>query len=93
MNLRNAINLLPLQSRDNNNQAPTTWAAKTLLSDVYITMAGWPLKEENYYAEAAKTAKDIIEYSRLGFSASPSITVKSKLPSTIIGKPCSSFKV
>ena len=25
-----------------------------------ITMAGWPLKEENYYAEAAKTAKDII---------------------------------
>ena len=24
-------------------------------------MAGWPLKEENYYAEAAKTAKDIIE--------------------------------
>ena len=59
--LSNAINLLPLQSRDNNNQAPTTWAAKTLLSDVYITMAGWPLKEENYYAEAAKTAKDIIE--------------------------------
>lgn len=32
-----------------------------MLSDVYITMAGWPLKEENYYAEAAKTAKDIIE--------------------------------
>ena len=59
--LNNAIDLLPLQSRDNNNQAPTSWAAKTLLSDVYITMAGWPLKEENYYAEAAKTAKDIIE--------------------------------
>jgi hypothetical protein len=23
---------------------PTIWAAKTLLADVYLTMAGWPLK-------------------------------------------------
>lgn len=59
--LLKAEKLLKTQSRDDNNQAPTVWAAKTLLTDVYITMAGWPLKETNYYAEAAKKAKEIID--------------------------------
>lgn len=59
--LLEAEKLLKDKSRDDKNQAPTVWAAKTLLTDVYITMAGWPLKEEHYYAEAAKKAKEIIE--------------------------------
>jgi hypothetical protein len=59
--LLEAEKLLKVQSRDNKNQAPTIWAAKTLLTDVYLTMAGWPLKEEKYYTEAATKAKEVID--------------------------------
>lgn len=44
-------------------QAPTSWAAKTLLADVYLNMAGWPMNETGYYAEAAAVAKDVVENS------------------------------
>lgn len=40
---------------------PTSWTAKSLLSKVYLTMAGWPLKDESKYALAAQTAKDVID--------------------------------
>ena len=39
---------------------PTKWAAKTLLADVYLTMAGWPLKQESYYALARDKAKEVL---------------------------------
>lgn len=42
---------------------PTVWAAKSLLAQVYLTMAGWPLKDESKYALAASEAKDVIDNS------------------------------
>ncbi len=38
---------------------PNVYAAKTLLANVYLTMSGWPLKEDNY-AKAALKAKEVI---------------------------------
>lgn len=40
---------------------PTSWAAKSLLSQVYLTMAGWPLKDQSKYALAATEAQDVID--------------------------------
>ncbi|GAA4825101.1 RagB/SusD family nutrient uptake outer membrane protein [Algivirga pacifica] len=39
---------------------PTMGAAKVLLSKVYITMAGYPLKQTAYYTKAAEKAKEVI---------------------------------
>ena len=58
---KNAETLLPAESRDVYNQAPTLWAAKIALADVYLNMAGWPLKETSYYALAAAKAKEVVE--------------------------------
>jgi hypothetical protein len=59
--LQSAIDNLP-DSRDAANVGkPTSWSAKALLSKVYLTMAGWPLKDESKYALAAQTAKDVID--------------------------------
>ncbi|MBT33824.1 MAG: RagB/SusD family nutrient uptake outer membrane protein [Thalassobius sp.] len=41
----------------------TVWAAKSLLSQVYLTMAGWPLKDESKYALAAQKAGEVIDNS------------------------------
>lgn len=41
---------------------PTSWTARALLSKVYLTMAGWPLKDESKYALAAQTAKEVIDH-------------------------------
>ncbi len=40
---------------------PTSGAAKTLLSKVYLTMAGWPLKQTEKYALAAAKAKEVMD--------------------------------
>ena len=40
---------------------PGRMAAKALLSQVYLTMAGWPLNDTGKYALAAKEAKDVID--------------------------------
>ncbi|MDG3581060.1 RagB/SusD family nutrient uptake outer membrane protein [Galbibacter pacificus] len=44
-------------------------AAKAMLSDVYLTMAGWPLNDEPKYALSAKLAKEVMdtgEFSLMG---------------------------
>lgn len=46
--------------------AATLGAAKTLLADVYLTMAGWPLKQTDKYALAAQKAKDVLELDIYG---------------------------
>lgn len=57
---------LPTTSRTGSSDTPSQWAAKALLTDVYMTMAGWPLhKGTEYYAKAATVAQDIIEHSKL----------------------------
>lgn len=39
---------------------PNRMSVKALSADVYLTMAGWPLKDESKYAEAATAAKEVI---------------------------------
>lgn len=63
--LQIACNDLPKTSRSGSSDTPSQWAAKALRADVYMTMAGWPLKKTEYYAEAAEDARDIIENSSL----------------------------
>jgi hypothetical protein len=38
----------------------TSGAARSLLADVYLTMAGWPLNQPQYYAQAAAEADSVI---------------------------------
>lgn len=64
--LKNAENLLPNQWDGERRQngidvAPTIGSAKSLLSLVYLTMAGWPLEETEYYSLAAEKAKEVID--------------------------------
>jgi hypothetical protein len=40
---------------------PTRGSAKALLANVYLTMAGWPLKQTDKYAMAAAKAKEVID--------------------------------
>ncbi len=40
---------------------PNKGAAKAFLADVYLTMAGWPLKQTDKYALAAAKAKEVID--------------------------------
>ncbi|MDH6306054.1 hypothetical protein M2459_002802 [Parabacteroides sp. PF5-5] len=47
--------------RDTYIGRPSAWSAKGLLAQVYLTMAGWPLKDESKYALAASLAKDVID--------------------------------
>jgi len=55
-----AEKLLPVQQMDKGR--PTQDAAKTLLSYVYLHMAGWPLeKGTEYYQKSADKAKEIID--------------------------------
>lgn len=62
--LKYAVEKLPETPRAGNSSTPTKWAAETCLADVYITMAGWPLKKKEYYAEAAKLAKDVLDNNK-----------------------------
>ena len=61
--LQKAINLLP----NSNNEArikyvtPHRGSAKALLAEVYLTGAGYPLKDTRMYASAAKHAGDVID--------------------------------
>ncbi len=43
------------------NIFPTKGSAKALLANIYLTMAGWPLKETDKYALAAQKAKEVID--------------------------------
>ncbi len=40
---------------------PNIGAAKALLADVYLTEAGWPIKDASKYAAAAAKAKEVID--------------------------------
>ncbi len=61
-----AIEDLPETSRSGDSSTPSLWAGKALLADVYLTMAGWPLKKgKPYYKKAADLSLEIIEKSGL----------------------------
>lgn len=54
--------LLPNRGRTTApNSTVSKWAAKACLAEVYLTMAGWPLKQTQYYADARDKAFEIID--------------------------------
>lgn len=60
-----AIEWLPATSRSGDSSTPTVWAAKACLAETYLHMAGWPLKQSQYYAKAAEMAEDVMDHSGL----------------------------
>jgi hypothetical protein len=52
---------LGVQFQSGVNVAPTKGSAKALLANVYLTMAGYPLKQNDKYALAAAKAKEVID--------------------------------
>ncbi len=67
--LLEAIEHLPAVSRSKTSSTPSKWAAKACLTEVYMTMAGWPLKKgKAYYQKAADEALDIIHHSGLSLT-------------------------
>lgn len=58
-----AIELLPKASRTEDSSRPNVWAAKTTLADVYLNMAGWPMKETARYKDCYDLCADIIKNS------------------------------
>lgn len=66
--LQNAEKMLPdswnglgSQFQSGVNVAATSGSAKALLANVYLTMAGWPLKQADKYALAAAKAKEVMD--------------------------------
>jgi len=73
--LTKAGNMLLNSRRNNEKGRPNKGSAQALLADVYLTMAGWPLKDESKYALAALTAKEVIDnHSAYGFEFVPTFT-------------------
>ncbi|ODS84719.1 MAG: carbohydrate-binding protein SusD [Cytophagaceae bacterium SCN 52-12] len=65
-----AEQLLPEKKRDPGR--PNIGAAKALLADVYLTKAGWPIKDASAYALAAAKAKEVIDNkAAYGFDLMP----------------------
>lgn len=74
--LQKAELLLPVVWTDGTYQGvrPSQGAAKALLANVYLTMAGWPLKQEANYALAAAKAKEVIDGEMdYGFQLLPNV--------------------
>lgn len=64
--LKQAETLLPNAKRDYGR--PNAGSAKALLADVYLTEAGWPIKDAGKYPLAAAKAKEVIDnHSIYGF--------------------------
>ncbi|WP_211303524.1 RagB/SusD family nutrient uptake outer membrane protein [Chitinophaga ginsengisoli] len=57
--LARAEEMMPDKKRDPGR--PNKGAVKALLADVYLTEAGWPLKDQSKYALAAAKAKEVID--------------------------------
>lgn len=59
--LNQAIGKLQNQRRNGEPGRPNKGAAIALLAEVYLSEAGWPLKETDKYALAAEKAKEVID--------------------------------
>lgn len=67
--LEYASEFLPAYSRSTNSSTPSKWAAKAMLADVHMNMAGWPLKlGATSYAKAAQITKEIIQEGGLSLT-------------------------
>ncbi|RRA98890.1 RagB/SusD family nutrient uptake outer membrane protein [Larkinella rosea] len=68
--LKKAETMLPNTRRDPGR--PNAGSAKAFLADVYLTMAGWPLKQTDKYDLAAAKAKEVIDNrATYGFAMMP----------------------
>lgn len=71
--LLEAEKLVPNTKR--NPGRPNKGTIKAYLADVYLTMAGWPLKLNDHYALAAAKAKEVIDSKAVyGFDLVPTYT-------------------
>ena len=59
--LQDAENKLPASFPEKGRA--TKWAAKTLLTKVYLTMTGWPIKDDSKYALARDKAEEVMYQS------------------------------
>lgn len=59
--LKMAESLLPAPGATANVGRVSSGAAKALLSSLYLTWAGWPVKDASKYAAAATKAKEVID--------------------------------
>ena len=66
--MERAVKWLPATSRTKDASTPSKWAAEAALGDIYMTMAGWPLFKEGYYAKAESVLGDAIQNSGLKLS-------------------------
>lgn len=56
-----AETMLTNNRRNNEPGRPNIGSAKAMLAEVYLFMAGWPLKQTEKYALAAEKAKEVID--------------------------------
>ncbi|WP_020603731.1 RagB/SusD family nutrient uptake outer membrane protein [Spirosoma spitsbergense] len=90
--LKKAETMLPNTKRDPGR--PNAGAAKAFLADVYLTMAGWPLKQTDKYDLAAAKAKEVIENSaRYGFQLLPTFAAVFENDPTVLGTPEAVFQI
>lgn len=63
-----AIAYLPTEAIESRNafESPTQFAAKALLAEVYLNMAGYPLNNFSNYERAAKLAVEVIQAEEYG---------------------------
>ncbi len=74
--LAKAIEMLGAQRRNQEAGRPNRGSALALLAEVYLSEAGWPLKETGKYALAAATAQEVIEHkAEYGFDLEDSYDV------------------
>ena len=65
--LQKAKSMLPVNFPGQPGKA-TLWAAKSMLADVYLTMAGWPLNQAGNYALSAAEADSVIKHGPFNLS-------------------------
>lgn len=74
--LAKAIDMLNDNRRNGEAGRPNKGTALALLAEVYLSEAGWPLKETEKYALAASTAKEVIENrAKYGFDLESSYDI------------------
>ncbi|WP_085537303.1 RagB/SusD family nutrient uptake outer membrane protein [Massilibacteroides vaginae] len=74
--LAKAIEMLEDNRRNSEAGRPNKGSALALLAEVYLSEAGWPLKETEKYALAASTAKEVIDNkAKYGFDLESSYAV------------------
>ncbi len=90
--LKKAEIMLPNAKRDPGR--PNAGAAKAFLADVYLTMAGWPLKQSDKYDLAAAKAKEVIDNSvKYGFQLLPTFAAVFENDPTVLGTAEAVFQI